>query len=79
VERELARPAVLWVETPTNPLLRVANLARLAEVAGAGGAPMVVNNTLATGPSSSRSPGAPPASSTPGLPARADREKGRLS
>ena len=59
VERELARPAVLWVETPTNPLLRVANLARLAEVAA--GAPMVVDNTLATGPSSSRSPGVPPA------------------
>jgi Cys/Met metabolism PLP-dependent enzyme len=48
VEPELARPAVLWVETPTNPLLRVANLARLAEVAGAAGAPMVVDNTLAT-------------------------------
>ena len=61
VERELARPAVLWVETPTNPLLRVANLARLAEVAGAAGAPMVVDNTLATGASSSRSPGVPSA------------------
>jgi cystathionine gamma-synthase len=43
VERELtAAPAVLWAETPTNPLLRVADLARL-------GAPMVVDNTVATG------------------------------
>jgi cystathionine beta-lyase/cystathionine gamma-synthase len=50
VERALrAGPAVLWAETPTNPLLRVADLARLGEVAGAAGAPMVVDNTVATG------------------------------
>ncbi len=50
IERELtAAPSVLWAETPTNPLLRVADLARLAELAAAAGAPMVVDNTVATG------------------------------
>jgi cystathionine beta-lyase/cystathionine gamma-synthase len=50
VERELtAGPAVLWAETPTNPLLRVADLARLAELAAAARAPMVADNTVATG------------------------------
>src|ERR1700722_18543198 len=50
VERELtAGPAVLWAETPTNPLLRVADLARLAEIAAAARAPMVADNTVATG------------------------------
>ena len=50
VERELtAAPSLLWAETPTNPLLRVADLARLAGLAAAAGAPMVVDNTVATG------------------------------
>jgi cystathionine beta-lyase/cystathionine gamma-synthase len=50
VRRELARgPAVLWAETPTNPLLRVADLAELGRLAAAAGAPMVVDNTVATG------------------------------
>jgi cystathionine beta-lyase/cystathionine gamma-synthase len=50
VERELtAAPSLLWAETPTNPLLRVADLTRLAGIAGAAGAPMVVDNTVATG------------------------------
>jgi cystathionine beta-lyase/cystathionine gamma-synthase len=49
VERELkAAPSVLWAETPTNPLLRVADLAALAEAATAAGAPMIVDNTTAT-------------------------------
>ena len=42
-------PAVLWAETPTNPLLRVADLAALASLAAASGAPLVVDNTVATG------------------------------
>jgi cystathionine gamma-lyase len=47
VARELkAAPSVLWAETPTNPLLRVADLAGLAEAAA--DAPMVVDNTTAT-------------------------------
>jgi cystathionine gamma-synthase len=50
VERALrdAR-AVLWAETPTNPLLRVADLAALGSLAAAAGAPFVVDNTVATG------------------------------
>jgi cystathionine gamma-synthase len=50
VERELgAGPSVLWAETPTNPLLRVADLARLGELAAGAGAPMAADNTIATG------------------------------
>jgi cystathionine beta-lyase/cystathionine gamma-synthase len=50
VERELAvGDAVLWAETPTNPLLRVADLSRLAGLAAAAGAPLVVDNTTLTG------------------------------
>jgi len=50
VERELsAGPSVLWAETPTNPLLRVADLDRLGALAAAAGAPMIVDNTVATG------------------------------
>jgi cystathionine gamma-synthase len=41
--------AVLWAETPTNPLLRVADLAALGVLAAAAGAPFVVDNTVATG------------------------------
>ncbi len=49
VARDLkAAPSVLWAETPTNPLLRVADLAGLAEAAAAADAPMVVDNTAAT-------------------------------
>ena len=50
VERALATgPAVLWAETPTNPLLRVADVTALARLAAAAGAPLVVDNTVATG------------------------------
>jgi cystathionine gamma-synthase len=50
VEKALsAGPSVLWAETPTNPLLRVADLARLSELASAAGAPMIVDNTVPTG------------------------------
>jgi cystathionine beta-lyase/cystathionine gamma-synthase len=50
VGRELQRgPALLWAETPTNPLLRVADLTALAGLAAAAGAPMIVDNTVATG------------------------------
>src|ERR1700753_2583750 len=50
VERELGRgPALLWAETPTNPLLRVSDLGALAGLAAAAGAPLVVDNTVATG------------------------------
>jgi cystathionine gamma-synthase len=50
VERALGDgTAVLWAETPTNPLLRVADLAALGSLAATAGAPFVVDNTVATG------------------------------
>ena len=42
------RPAALWTETPTNPLLRVMDLAELARLAAEAEAPTVVDNTTAT-------------------------------
>jgi cystathionine beta-lyase/cystathionine gamma-synthase len=41
-------PSVLWVETPTNPLLRVMDLEALGAIAAGAGAPFVVDNTVAT-------------------------------
>ena len=50
VRRCLAeRPArVLWVETPTNPLLAIADIAALAGAAHEAGAMLVVDNTFAS-------------------------------
>ncbi len=43
------RPArVLWAETPTNPLLSIADIAALADVAHQAGALFVVDNTFAS-------------------------------
>jgi cystathionine gamma-synthase len=43
------RPArVLWVETPTNPLLSIADITALAEIAHEAGALLVVDNTFAS-------------------------------
>lgn len=42
------RTKIVWVETPTNPLLRVADIAALADVAHAAGAILVVDNTFAS-------------------------------
>ncbi|MGW2664034.1 cystathionine gamma-synthase [Nocardia tengchongensis] len=39
---------LVWVETPTNPLLNVGDIAALAAVAHAGGAKLVVDNTFAS-------------------------------
>ncbi|MFT3715812.1 MAG: cystathionine gamma-synthase [Gordonia sp. (in: high G+C Gram-positive bacteria)] len=39
---------LVWIESPTNPLLNVGDIAALAEVAHAGGAKLVVDNTFAT-------------------------------
>jgi cystathionine beta-lyase/cystathionine gamma-synthase len=41
-------PSVLWAETPTNPLLRVMDLDALGRAAAEAGAPLVVDNTVAT-------------------------------
>ncbi len=39
---------MVWAETPTNPLLRIADVASLAEVAHSGGAKLLVDNTFAS-------------------------------
>ena len=39
---------MVWVETPSNPLLRIADIAALAEFAHARDALLVVDNTFAT-------------------------------
>jgi cystathionine gamma-synthase len=39
---------VIWCETPTNPLLGIADIAALADIARAGGARLVVDNTFAS-------------------------------
>jgi cystathionine gamma-synthase len=48
--RDAVRPAtrVLWCETPTNPLLNIADIAALAEIAHDAGALLVVDNTFAS-------------------------------
>jgi cystathionine gamma-synthase len=48
--RAAMRPStrVIWCETPTNPLLNLADIARLAEVARETGALLVVDNTFAS-------------------------------
>lgn len=43
-----SQPSILLAESPTNPFLRVMDLARLAEIARDHGAPLVVDNTTAT-------------------------------
>jgi cystathionine gamma-synthase len=43
------RPArVVWVETPTNPLLSIADISALADIAHEAGALLVVDNTFAS-------------------------------
>jgi cystathionine gamma-synthase len=39
---------VLWVETPTNPLMKIADIAALAELGHGAGALVVVDNTFAS-------------------------------
>ena len=39
---------VLWVETPSNPMMKISDLAALAELGRAAGATVVVDNTFAT-------------------------------
>jgi len=43
------KPRIVYAETPTNPLLRLVDLERLAARAHAAGALLVVDNTFATG------------------------------
>jgi len=48
--RAVLRPTtrLVWCETPTNPLLNMADIAALTEVAHEGGARLVVDNTFAS-------------------------------
>ncbi|MBK6580851.1 MAG: PLP-dependent transferase [Sandaracinaceae bacterium] len=49
VQEALATPtALLWLESPTNPLLKVADIRALAALAHAQGTRVVVDNTFAT-------------------------------
>ncbi|MCL3862550.1 cystathionine gamma-synthase [Actinotalea sp. K2] len=45
---EPGRTKVVWVETPTNPLLGISDIAAIAAIARAAGAVLVVDNTFAT-------------------------------
>ncbi|WP_432484220.1 cystathionine gamma-synthase [Kineococcus esterisolvens] len=45
---EPGRTRLVWLETPTNPLLTIGDIAAVAEVAHAAGALLVVDNTFAT-------------------------------
>ena len=45
---QAGRTALVWVETPTNPMLRIADLAGIAAVAHSASAQLVVDNTFAT-------------------------------
>jgi cystathionine gamma-lyase len=42
------RPAMIWAETPTNPTLKIVDLAAVARVGKAAGAITVVDNTFAS-------------------------------
>ena len=42
------RTKAIWIETPTNPLLNVGDIAAIAEVAHAAGTKLVVDNTFAS-------------------------------
>ena len=50
VVRAALRPEtrMIWIETPTNPMLKIFDIAALAEIARAHGALLVVDNTFAT-------------------------------
>ena len=42
------RPALLWLESPTNPLLKIVDIAGLSKVAARAGAAVLVDNTFAS-------------------------------
>ena len=42
------RTKLVWVETPSNPVLQVTDIAAVAEVAHSHGVPIMVDNTMAT-------------------------------
>ncbi len=42
------KPAMVWLESPTNPLLKIIDIKEVCEVASSGGIPVVVDNTFST-------------------------------
>jgi cystathionine beta-lyase/cystathionine gamma-synthase len=42
------RPALVWLESPTNPLLKIVDMAGISAAAREAGAPVVVDNTFAS-------------------------------
>ena len=44
----IQKPAMIWLESPTNPLLKVIDLAAVCDAAAAEKIPVVVDNTFAT-------------------------------
>ena len=38
----------MWVETPSNPMMKITDIAKVAEIAHAAGALLVVDNTFAS-------------------------------
>jgi cystathionine gamma-synthase len=43
-----ARPALVWLESPTNPLLKVIDIAGISKLAAEQGVPVLVDNTFAS-------------------------------
>ena len=48
VERAAKGARLVWIETPSNPLLKISDIGRIAKVAHAAGALLCVDNTFAT-------------------------------
>lgn len=42
------QPAMVWIESPTNPLLKVLDIAAIAKASAGAGVPLVVDNTFAS-------------------------------
>lgn len=42
------KPALVWIESPTNPLLKVIDIAAVARVTRSSGVPLLVDNTFAS-------------------------------
>lgn len=42
------KPALVWIESPTNPMLKVLDIAAISAVAAEVGAPVIVDNTFAS-------------------------------
>ena len=47
-EIEKQNPALVWIESPTNPLLKILDIAALAEACHAAGTELLVDNTFAS-------------------------------